>query len=255
MSLRHIILAGTLLLLPCFAARVHACRCRERQPPCSQYAEADAVFVGSVADITPVDENLSVVASEFSNFKRVGFNVRRAFRGVEGTRAELIEWGTSCDFGFDERKTYLVYAYRNPTKGTLSTFYCSRTAELSKAAADLSYLDGLASAPPGTLITGLLADGQKTLRGVRVTAEGGGRLYRAASDKEGWFRLAVPRPGKYSVRVYLPLDVGVGGTEDLLNKISGTLKTRRHYVVFYDVEVRGGACAYLDVPLFIPPRR
>jgi hypothetical protein len=244
------------LLLPCFAARVLACQCRERQPPCSQYAEADAVFVGVVTDITPVDEDLSVVASGFSNFKRVGFKVQRAFRGVEDARAELIEWGTSCDFGFDERKTYLVYAYRSPRKGTLSTYYCSRTAELSKAAADLAYLDGLASAASATLITGLLADGGRRLRGVRVTAENGGRVYRSASDKKGWFRLAVPKARKYRVRIYLPLDVSVAGLGDLMEKISGTMRTRRHYVVFYDVEVRDGECAFLDVPLYIfPPRR
>jgi hypothetical protein len=253
MRLRHIILAGMLLLLPSAAARVRACQCRERQLPCSQYAEADAVFVGVVTDIARVDENFAVTDSEFSPHKRVGFKVERAFRGVEGARAELIEWGTSCDFTFNDGKTYLIYAYRSPREGKLYTFYCSRTAELSEAAADLAYLDDRASAAPKTLITGLLADRSKKLRGVRVTAESGGRLYRSASDKDGWFKLAVPRPGKYKVQIFLPLDVAVAGTGDLLDKISGTLRTRRHYVVFYEVEVRAGECAFLDVPLFIPP--
>lgn len=80
MSLRLVIFAGTLLLLPCFAARAPACQCRERQPPCSQYAEADAVFVGAVTDVTPVDGDL--IATAESSFKRVGFKVERAFRGV-----------------------------------------------------------------------------------------------------------------------------------------------------------------------------
>jgi hypothetical protein len=253
MSLRQVIFAGVLLLLPCSAARVLACQCRERQPPCSQYAEADAVFVGAVTDVTPVDYDL--IATPGSNVRRVGFKVERAFRGVGGARAELIEWGTSCDFGFEDGKTYLVYAYRSPEKGTLSTGYCTRTAELSKASADLAYLDGLASAAPETLITGLLADYGKRLAGVRVTAEGGGGLYRSASDKSGWFKLAVPQPGRYKVRIFLPPDVGVGGTTDLVDKVGGTLRTRRHYVVFYDVEVRGGECSFLDVPLIIPPRR
>ena len=255
MSLRHLTLAGMFLLLPCFAARALACQCRERQPPCSQYAEADAVFVGAVTGITFVDENLSASASEFSPYAKITFNVERAFRGVGGTRAELMKWGTSCDFGFEEGKTYLVYAYRNPEKGTLSTSYCSRTAEVSEAAADLAYLGSLASAAPETLITGLLADGGRRLKGVRVTAESGGRLYRSASDKQGWFKVAVPKAGRYKVRIFLPLNVAVAGTGDLLDKVGGTLRTRRHYVVFYDVVARGGACAFLDVPLFIPRRR
>lgn len=253
MSLRHIIFAGVLLLLPCLADSALACQCRERQPPCSQYAEADAVFVGSVADVTPVDYDLIVTAE--SNLKRVGFKVERAFRGVEGARAELIQWGTSCDVSFAERETYLVYAYRSPEKGTLSTYYCSRTAKLSKASADLAYLDGLKSAAPETLITGLLADYGKRLRGVRVTAESEGRVYRSASDREGRFKVAVPKAGKYKVRIFLPLDVSLTGTVDLLEKIGGTRRTRRHYVVFYDVEVRDGGCAYIDVPMYIFSRR
>ena len=253
MSLRLFIFAAALLLLPCLAARALACQCRELQPPCSQYAEADAVFVGSVTDVTPVDYDL--IATAESLIKRVGFKVERAFRGVEGARAELIVWGTSCDFGFADGKTYLVYASRSPEKGTLSTGYCTRTAELSKAAADLAYLNGLASAAPQTLITGLLADHGKRLAGVRVTAEGGGGLYRSASDESGWFELAVPQPGRYKVRIFLPPEVAVAGTGDLLDKIAGTLRTRRHYVVMYDVEVRGGACAFLDVPLYIFPKR
>jgi hypothetical protein len=252
MSLRHVIFAGV-LLLPCSAARVLACQCRERQPPCSQYAEADTIFVGAVTDMTPVDYDLIPTAE--SSVKRVGFKVERAFRGVEGARAELIEWGTSCDFGFGEGRTYLVYAYRSPEKGTLSTGYCTRTAELSKAAADLAYLNGLKSAAPETLITGLLADDEARLRGVRVTAENGGRVYRSASDKEGRFKVAVPKPGRYTVRIFLPLHVAVAGAGDLLEKIGGVMKTRRHYVVLYNVEVRAGECVYLDVPIYIFSRR
>ncbi|HJQ30821.1 MAG TPA: hypothetical protein VJ866_01505 [Pyrinomonadaceae bacterium] len=252
MNVRQVIFAGTLLLLPCFAARALACQCRERQPPCSQYAEADAVFVGSVTDSTPVDENLSPL--EGSSHRKIGFSVERAFHGVEGARAELIEWGTSCDFGFADGKTYLVYAYRSRGEEVLSTSYCSRTRELSEASADLTYLDGLKSAAPQTLITGLLADRERRLKGVRVTAEGGGGLYRSASDREGWFRLAVPKPGRYTVRIFLPPDVAVAGPSDLLDRVASTMRTRRHYVVLYDVEVRAGGCSFLDVPLFLPPR-
>ncbi|MBV8857435.1 MAG: hypothetical protein JOZ02_10930 [Acidobacteria bacterium] len=258
MRLRHFIVAATLLLLPPAVAPVLACQCRERQPPCSQYAEADAVFVGSVTSIVPYDDpqSMAKAADEYKMaFERVSFRLERAFRGVEGGSVEVFDWMTSCRYGFAAGGRYLVYAYLDPNTRTLSTSYCSRTAELSKASADLAYLNGLASAAPKTLITGLLADHERRLNGVRVTAEGGGGLYRSASDKEGWFKLAVPKAGNYKVRIYLPLNVAIAGTEDLLNKVGGTLKTRKHYVVFYDVEVRGGACSYLDVPLFIFPRR
>lgn len=249
MELRHVLLAALILLLPCAASGVRACQCRERQPPCAQYGEADAVFIGSVTNITPPDA--SRPADEWAGRERISFDVERALRGMEGRGVELINWGTSCDYEFKAGSKYLVYAYRNPTTGSLSTYYCSRTAELSEAAADLSYINKLPASASELVITGILADRQKTLSNVRVTAERGGKLYRSASNPAGWFTLAVPKPGKYRVRIFLPHNVGVAGTSDLLDKISGVMKTRRHYVVEYKVEVNAGGCTFIDVPLFI----
>lgn len=249
MNLRHVVIAGAALLLPCAVADVRACQCRERQPPCAQYVEADAVFAGLVADIATPEA--AGPDGDDNGFQKISFKVERAFRGVEGGRAELINRGTSCDYTFEVGTRYLVYAYRNPATGKLGTGYCSRTAELSKAAVDLDYLDRLAALAPEKLITGVLADGQKRLGGVRVTAESGGRLYRSTSNQAGWFKLSVSKPGEYRVRIFLPKNVGVGGTLELLDKISGVVKTSRHYVVEYVVAVRAGGCAFIDVPLFI----
>ena len=249
MELRHVLLTALVLLLPCAVPGARACQCRERQPPCAQYWEADAVFIGSVTTIALPD--VAGRADEGAVRERVSFDVERALRGVEGREVEIVNRGTSCDFGFKPGVKYLVYAYRNPTDGGLSTYYCSRTAELSKAAADLSYINKLAASASETVITGLLADRQKTLSNVRVTAESGGRLYRSASNTAGWFTLSVPKTGMYRVRIFLPHNVGVAGTSDLMDKISGVVKTRRHYVVEYQVEVKAGGCTFIDVPLLI----
>jgi hypothetical protein len=101
------------------------------------------------------------------------------------------------------------------------------------------------------VITGILADRQKTLSNVSVTAENGGRLYRSTSNAAGWFTLTVPKTGTYRVRIFLPRNVAVAGASDLLDKISGVMNTRRHYVVEYKVEVNAGGCTFIDVPLFI----
>lgn len=249
MSLRHIILLVVILLLPCVAANVRACQCRERQPPCSQYREADAVFVGLVTNIVPPDAPQSV--AEGIAYEKIRFNLERAFRGVEGSSVELINWRTSCDYEFKAGRKYLVYAYRNPATKNLSTHSCSRTAELSDAAVDLKYINKLAAAAPEKLITGVLADGQKTLSNIKVTAQNEGKLYRSVSNWAGWFNLAVSKPGKYKVRIFLPHNIGVAGTSDLLDKIGGVVKTKRHYIVEYEVEVQAGGCTFIDVPLFI----
>ena len=73
MSLRHIVLAGVILLLPCVVANVRACQCRGRQPPCAQYREADAVFVGLVTNIVPPGAPGS--AAEGIGYGRISFNL------------------------------------------------------------------------------------------------------------------------------------------------------------------------------------
>src|SRR4051812_22605333 len=103
MRLRQVYLAATILLFPCVAANVYACQCRERQPPCSQYREADAVFVGSVTHIVPADDpqSMAKAADEYRiAFEKVNFRLERAFRGVEGGSVEVIDWMTSCRYGF-----------------------------------------------------------------------------------------------------------------------------------------------------------
>lgn len=254
MRLRQAYLAAAILLLPCVTANVYACQCRERQPPCAQYREADAVFVGSVTNIVPADgsQSMAMAADEHRvAFEKVSFRLERAFRGVEGDSVEMFDWMTSCRYGFKAGGRYLVYAYFDPATRTLSTHACSRTSEFSKAAADLDYIAKLASAAPATAITGVLVDGEKRLGNVRVTAEGGGRIYRSVSDPAGWFNLALRAPGKYRLRIFLPHNVSVAGSWDLLDKISGVVKTKRHYVVEYELEVQAGGCTFVDVPLFI----
>ncbi len=249
MSLRHIIIAVIILLLPCVAASVHACQCRERQPPCAQYWEADAVFIGSVTEITP--ELVPYSDDRFLEYEMVKFDVEQSFRGIDGGKAELAVWLSSCAYSFKVGKKYLVYAYRNSITNKLDTSYCSRTRELFNAAEDLRYINSLNIKSPGNAITGRLIDGEKKLTGVRVVAEGMGKRYRSVSDEKGWFSFTVAQPGKYKVRIFLPHNVSVAGTSDLLDMISGVVKTKRHYIVEYQVDVKAGRCAFIDVPLFI----
>ena len=240
-------LSVIVVLFPSVAAISYACQCREPQPPCAQYREADAVFIGSVAEIVRAEK------PPWFAGEKIRFNVERAFKGVEGRSAQITNGGTSCDYEFREGHNYLVYAYRNTQSGTLITGYCTRTRELAEAAEDIKYIDEGQSSR-ATVITGILADGQKRLRNVNVIAKLGARVYRAATNDDGWFKLNVSRPDKYVVQIYLPLSTSVVGTGDLMAKISGYHTTRHHHIVEYAVEVKNGECSFIDVPLFIPLR-
>jgi hypothetical protein len=87
--------------------------------------------------------------------------------------------------------------------------------------------------------------------GVKVLAEGMGKRYRSVSDEDRWFNYAVAKSGVYKVRMFLPHNIGVAGTSELLDKISDVVKTKRHYIVEYRGEVKASGCTFIDVPLFI----
>ena len=245
MFLPRIIAIAFLLLAPSCALNIYACQCREKQPPCAEYWTADAVFVGQVEKISPFTSGQVVIP-----FESVLFKVSAQYRGVTDERIELYDWETSCRFGFKVGKTYLVYAYRNE-QGILSTHYCSRTTEVLNATTDLDYFKLVSAARQNQQIVGALIDGSKILIGTPVVAISGKKTYRTKSDRNGWFGLDV-EPGKYLTRIFLPLTTGVAGTADLLEQISAVKKTKRHYIVEYNVEVAENKCAFIDAPIFIP---
>ena len=159
------VLAVLTVVFSPFAADVYACQCLEREPPCAQYGSADVVFIGLVLKITQSDRNF---------FTTIDFSIERAVKGLNGTTAQLVSYGTSFDAEFAEGKTYLVYAYRNSKRNELYTHYCTRTRELSKASADLAFLNLPSEKRQSPRILGVLAEDGKSLRGIRIVASSGG---------------------------------------------------------------------------------
>jgi hypothetical protein len=240
----YLLLAAGIVLFPLFTDDVYGCQCRERQPPCAQYSSADAVFVGAVTKIKPTAKNLQQIIS---------FTVERGLVGVNSSNAELVNDMHSCRYDFKEGEKYLVYAYRNWNSpgNELYTHYCTRTRELSNAVVDLAYIKTLSEKGPQLQILGVLADGDKRLRKVRVSASSAGRHYRSFSDNDGWFKFMVPRPGRYRVSILLPPYSDVVGTKEELDQISNRVRTRAHTLLEYDVAVAPGKCAFVNPPLFV----
>ena len=223
------------------AGDVYGCSCRERQPPCSQYATADVVFSGLVTKITPPNEG---------DFREtISFNVEKPFKGVSDNVVDITDSRTSCSVSFKEGEKYLVYAYRSDDK-KLYTSYCTRTTELSKGNDDLVYLNRLSQKPQPSEIVGRLTHNVKKLRRISVVASAGNATYRTVSDENGWFCVKVPA-GKYRVRMLLPLYASISGTSVELEGITGHKVTKRGIVVDYEVSVDAGECSFVDPPLFI----
>lgn len=231
-------------ILTCLGAQAtYACQCEQRQAPCAQYWSADAVFAGKVVLIRELENRVS---------KEIQFNVQQAFRGVDSDALQLVDYGSSCDYVFEEGKEYLVYAYRNTSSPTvLYTHYCTRTTELSKAANDLAYIKSLSTEKQPNQIVGVLADGDKRLPKIDIVASNGRSRYRTKSDNEGWFRLTVPQSGKYHVRIYLPRYADVVGTQEQLDRISNRIVTKTHVILEYEAIVESGRCVFINPPLVV----
>lgn len=239
---RQVVFIAVIIVQSLVAADVYACQCREREPPCTQYRTADVVFVGSV---------VTIALEGLGPRQKIVFSIERDVKGLSGSTAELVSYGASCDYAFAEGKSYLVYAYRNTERNELYTHYCTRTTEVSNARSDLAFFNLINQKRPLPQILGVLAENDKRLRDVSIVASSGGRNYRTTTDKEGWFRLNVTLPGKYRVRILLPLYADVAGTETELNKISKRLRTRTGITIDYKVVVEPNSCAFVNPPLFI----
>jgi len=129
------ILFATLLFLPMTRVNVYACVCAGNRPPCEAYWEASAVFAGIVTN-----SSLTSVKEGDQQYQQmlVSFAIEEAFRGLQGTTAEVITgiWGGDCGFGFKRGERYLVYTYTNPQDNKLYTSICQRTRALSEAGED-----------------------------------------------------------------------------------------------------------------------
>ncbi len=136
---RGTMLVGFLLLLLTAASIApdcaYACTCLPPGPPAQELAGSSAVFAGKVTSFSaPSTEGTSTDA------RTATFEVSQMWKGArQGTIvATTPRDSAGCGFEFEVGREYLVYA--GTTDGKLSVSLCSRTQQLSDAAADLQAL-------------------------------------------------------------------------------------------------------------------
>jgi hypothetical protein len=129
-------LAVALALLAQLApSRAAACSCMAPPPPAESAQNSTAVFEGRV---TRIDDP--------QGEPKVHFQVVRSFKGPSSESIEVRTANSSaaCGYGFEEGKSYLVYA--SEESGALHTGLCSRTRLASEASEDITAL-GLGVTP------------------------------------------------------------------------------------------------------------
>src|SRR5689334_7365426 len=116
-------------------------------PPCSAYWDADAVFVGSITEITdaPPEPN------EILKYLLLHFAVEEPYRGVESSEVAVATiTGTECSRKYQVGERWLVYARRQSPTGRLEMW--TRTTLYSNANEDLAYIRGLSEHAPESSI-------------------------------------------------------------------------------------------------------
>lgn len=110
-----------------------ACTCAPPGTPTEELQKSDAVFIGSVIDLTPVNRDQSGIFL----FHKIKFEVKSSWKGVDLGEVIVTTAAQSgmCGFAFEQDSTYLVYAFAQGD--SLLTNICTRTRSLSQAKEDL----------------------------------------------------------------------------------------------------------------------
>lgn len=110
-----------------------ACTCAPPGTPTEELQKSDAVFIGSVIDLTPVNRDQSGIFL----FHKIKFEVKSSWKGVDLGEVIVTTAAQSgmCGFAFEQDSTYLVYAFAQGD--SLLTNICTRTRSLSEAKEDL----------------------------------------------------------------------------------------------------------------------
>lgn len=224
---RYLLPALLLLVLLFSSQPAAACSCvfaPEQDHACVAFPHADAVFSGRVASVSKRND------AEIwgGNYRVFRFEVLEGFSGVEGTTVEVATGmgGGDCGFGFEDGKSYLIYA-RRLENGTLSTSICSRTRSLERAAADLDHLRRAARGEPGGTLFGLVQHVRRTgmdghpswenLKGTRITVESpDGKQISTVSGEDGRFEFRERLSGRYTVRAALSKELPAAAPQEVV---------------------------------------
>jgi 5-hydroxyisourate hydrolase-like protein (transthyretin family) len=207
-----------LALFFCLCSDSFACECVISGPPCQEFWQADAVFVGQVKakDLKARFEkggNGEELRAPGGGEARVTFAIIEAFRGAPGKEVDIFTNNGAYSYEFENGGVYIVYAYEHPKgSGKLYTSGCSRTQKYSESSPDIAYAKSLASATPGGVIFGSVIhdregadhDSRGPLANVRVIVTGKNKQVEATTDDEGRYKTPSLTAGEYTVRAEPP---------------------------------------------------
>jgi hypothetical protein len=241
---RSVFLALLFVSLLAFAPHANACSCQDYHVPvCAAYWSADAVFVGYVKSIKEPEKKSD------DYLARLHLVVEQPLRGITASEVDLLTvWRTSCDIGFKVGERWLIYANRNEEMNTLVAGACSLTKPFEDADADLAYAQSVSQTRAGQSITGSIVENMWTpLNSMRVFLDGADVKSETGTDEHGRFEFRDLRPGKYSVRAFVPFSADFASATESSFEVKSTDEQSEFK---YEVDLPDGRCHYRQLDLF-----
>jgi len=176
--------------------------CSEPSTPCQWYAvhHGQPTFVGmavseeTVSDVLRIGEQTVPVTVQ-----KVTFRVEEPFESTPTKAVDVYGSGTTNDLRFKVGVRYLVYGFRGKD-GKIRTGKCTRTAPVSDAAEDLSFLRSLPTLVGGGIrgLVRFVSPGTQTgtVAGT-ITESGSDGDHRTQVAASGWYEVHGLPPGDY----------------------------------------------------------
>ncbi|MGI8641885.1 MAG: carboxypeptidase regulatory-like domain-containing protein [Pyrinomonadaceae bacterium] len=186
--------------------RVLACICG-RASTCERYNFAGVIFVGKAIAIEK--ETKGTIQTESTIFE-----IEELFSGENKQQIKVRnKSGFSCDVGFEQGKTYLVFAGGDKKTG-FGTGFCSGNLPIEYADEELSNLRKLISSDEKGKLSGTILEklekrnkdeNRVPVPNIQVNAReiDTGKTYNTFSDKTGRYEISVPA-GNYKINLTVP---------------------------------------------------
>ena len=244
---RLLLIIVALLCMPAFTEPIQACQCREYGTPiCAQFWRSDAVFVGQVVDIEPLQKRPDNVYT----YLMIRFMVQESFRGVSGPRVGVATATTMCDTKFKKGKRYLVYASLDDKTNQFFTGMCTGTTSVGDNDESLSELGKLKQREVGESISGRIKTHRyQGLPGIAVEVTSNDKTFKTMTTKYGNFSISLPTAGSFKVRVSVPYAVKLMDSSDDDLAVRSN-QTASGTMFEYDVILEKSQCSYLELDLY-----
>lgn len=163
--------------------------------PNGEFFKADLIFTGTVLSERYTPEPNTKSGDDFGWYYRL--KVGESFKGSVLKEVTIFTGDDSNRFPLAKGHDYLLFVYRRHHR--LEIDRCGNSAELTEAATSIAAIRNIVTSHDGE-IEGRIAPETRgvDLSGIHVIIRGPAQVYRAITDKDGYFHFRAPA-GRYVV--------------------------------------------------------